>query len=291
MTWRRFRSAIALAIIVGACAFAGSAVAQFATRDVLLQSAVSAIGNGTAAIATGYSLIGVQVTNPSGTPTFTIQFSASIDGSTYVATACRPVGGGALVTTASAPGAWRCNVAGAKNFRAHITAYTGPGTITAVGSLTGGGLVDTGENVPDGSQTVNQGGTWTVQAAHQGGVWNVNHVSSVTHVGGVVAAPFYWQAHTYSQVGQASTVATTSGPTSRYALQVGVTRGSATGWYVHLTGSLDGNVFTKITAHEQSTGDGVTVFTTASSPARYFRSHLFGYTGDGLLMVHVLGMQ
>ena len=36
--------------------------------------------------------------------------------------------------------------------------------------------------------TAQQGGTWTVQAAHQGGQWNVAHVTSVTHIQGTVTA-------------------------------------------------------------------------------------------------------
>ena len=175
--------------VLGALIVTSAALAQLAARDVLLQSAAGGNGNGTAANTTGYTLIGVQVTNPSGTPTFTVNFESSVDGSTYVATVCRPVGGGVLVTTTTTTGAWRCNVSGAKNFRGRISGYSGTGTITVVASVIQSGLVDTGENVPDGSQTVNQGGVWTIQAAHQAGVWNLNHVSSVTHMAAASPLP------------------------------------------------------------------------------------------------------
>ena len=35
---------------------------------------------------------------------------------------------------------------------------------------------------------VSQSGSWTIQAVHQGGNWNVAHVTSVTHISGVITA-------------------------------------------------------------------------------------------------------
>ena len=333
---------------------------QSPIRSYLLQNAAAANASGLVAHAAGFSIAGVQIAHPAGaTPTFTANFESSLNDIHYTATLCQPVGGTTLATTATAIGQWRCNVAGSAWFRARISGYSGAGAVTILATLLGSDpVIGLAENAPQGSQTVNQGGTWTIQASHQGGQWNIDkvshvtsvmahvigtvtiegrgsagtsaggvvsvqgvasgtalaasasqsgtwtiqaahqggswtlaHVTSVTHVAGVVDRPSYTQAHLFSTIGLGSTVAAVNGPVKSYTIQAAITRGTSASWYVHLQGSLDGNSFTSIVKHEQSSGDGQAVFSGATLyPARYLRVHLTGFSGDGLLSVHVMGM-
>lgn len=285
---------VALALVV--CLAIGLpylAWAQLPVSTYLLQNAATGNSDGLVAHAAGFGLANVQIAHPAGaTPTFTATFEQSANDTHYVATLCQPVGGTALASTATATGQWRCNVAGALWFRTRISGYSGPGAITAIATLLGGNpVLGLAENAPQGSQTVNQGGTWTIQAAHQGGTWTLAHVTSVTHVAGVVDRPSYTNFHLFSTIGLSGTASFTSGPAKAYAIQAAITRGTSASWYVHLQVSLDGNSFTSIVKHEQSSGDGQAVFSgTTFYPARYLRAHVTGFSGDGLLWVHVLGM-
>ena len=162
------RSRTLVAAVLGLLLGAWPSSAQYPTSSVILQSAVSANGNGSNAAATGFPLIGVQATTSGGPPTFTLNFEVSIDGSTFVATLCRPVGSTAQVTTSTAAGEWRCPVAGARFFRARVSGYAGSGTITVLGVLIAGG-----SNQVD---------------ALQSGEWTLAHITSVTHV--AAASPF-----------------------------------------------------------------------------------------------------
>lgn len=125
-----------LAILLTALTAAG----QSQTIDVKLQSAASADGNGTVATVAGYQTAGIQITQ-SSSPTYTVNFEGSVGGSTYAAVACRPSTGGTDVTTATAAGVWRCNVAGLRQFRARISGYAGSGTITVHAVFMAGGEV------------------------------------------------------------------------------------------------------------------------------------------------------
>jgi hypothetical protein len=64
---------------------------------------------------------GLQIT---GTFSATITFRSSIDGVNFVDTGLTPISGGAVVTSATAPGLWRSSAGGIKLFRAIVTSYT-----------------------------------------------------------------------------------------------------------------------------------------------------------------------
>lgn len=82
---------------------------------------------------------GVQVT---GTWTGTLTFEGSVDGTTYVAMAATPVVGGSTVSTTTANGLWRCNVAGLQAMQVRgSAAMTGTAVVTIVASLYGAGGV------------------------------------------------------------------------------------------------------------------------------------------------------
>jgi len=97
-----------------------------------LQDAAAATGNGAAMNVTGRARLGLQLT---GTFVATVTFEATIDGATWVALALTPAGGGAAVTTATAPGLLAAAVSGFSQFRARISAYTS-GSITVLALAT-----------------------------------------------------------------------------------------------------------------------------------------------------------
>jgi hypothetical protein len=100
----------------------------------VFQDAASATGNGTALGVAGWSTIGLQVVI---SDTATVTFEATADDSNWVSAVCTSIAStsGALVTSATASGLFKCNVAGMTQFRARISSYTG-GTVTAKGLLT-----------------------------------------------------------------------------------------------------------------------------------------------------------
>lgn len=67
------------------------------------------------------SAIGIQLT---GTFSGTVVVEGSNDASTWVALAMSPWGGGADVTSVTAPGGWRVNSSGLRLVRIRISAYT-----------------------------------------------------------------------------------------------------------------------------------------------------------------------
>jgi hypothetical protein len=89
--------------------------------------------------AHAYAVAGVQVT---GTWTGTLTFEGTADGTTYVAMAATPVVGGASVSTATAGGLWRCNIAGLAGMRLRgSAAITGTAVVTIVAGPFGSGGV------------------------------------------------------------------------------------------------------------------------------------------------------
>ena len=93
------------------------------------QDAVSATGNGTAAIVNGFGSIAFQIT---GTFSATITFEASVDGTNY-ATIAVIDSDGDRVTSATSAGLYRADIAGYKSVRAPA-AWTS-GTSVTVKSL------------------------------------------------------------------------------------------------------------------------------------------------------------
>lgn len=122
---------------------AGSLVAQFASRDVILQNAAAANGNGTTADSRGYSTIAVQIVIPTGASpaAFTVNFEQSLNNNHFTATLCLPLTNGAPATSATTASHWRCNISGSIKFRARISGYTGPGAISAFGLMMAGGTL------------------------------------------------------------------------------------------------------------------------------------------------------
>ena len=88
------------------------------------QTRTSITGSGQSAVidTSDAKFVGVQLT---GSFTATITFQTSIDGTTWVDTGVTPAAGGAVVTSATAPGLWLGTVNAATNFRATATAFTG----------------------------------------------------------------------------------------------------------------------------------------------------------------------
>lgn len=79
------------------------------------------------------SAVTVQIT---GTFTATIQFEATLDGSTWVSIGASPVVTGAEVSSTASTGIWQVNVAGLLGFRARASAYTsGTAVVTLQASV------------------------------------------------------------------------------------------------------------------------------------------------------------
>lgn len=65
--------------------------------------------------------VGVQI---EGVFVATLEFEASIDGTNFHALAMTPIGGGAAVTSASAPGLFTAPAGGYQKFQVRATAFT-----------------------------------------------------------------------------------------------------------------------------------------------------------------------
>lgn len=80
------------------------------------------------------------------------------------------------------------------------------------------------------------------------------------------------------------------GPNKSFSIQVKGTGTAAGSWSVTLEGSNDGVNFTTIATH--SSGDGSTVFTTATWPCMYFRSNCGSLTLNTAtnIVVSIMGM-
>jgi hypothetical protein len=89
--------------------------------------------------ARNYDVAGVGVT---GTWTGTLTFEGSVDGTNYVAMAATPLVGGAVVSTTTGNGAWRCNLAGLAAMRLRgSAAMTGTAVVTIMAAPFGMGGV------------------------------------------------------------------------------------------------------------------------------------------------------
>lgn len=100
-----------------------------AARYGYLQSAATQTGSGQVVKILGQSMVSFNV---SGTFVGTVEFEATtnpLDTTTWISVPCTPLSGGATVTNATAPGIWRCDVAGLGNLRARVSAYTS-GSVT-----------------------------------------------------------------------------------------------------------------------------------------------------------------
>lgn len=84
----------------------------------------------------GAGAVGVQLT---GTFTGTLQFEASINGSTFVALNMLPSNSTTAATSATAAGAWSGNCGGYRIFRVRASAWTSGTASVALSSAVSGG--------------------------------------------------------------------------------------------------------------------------------------------------------
>lgn len=106
-------------------------MAQFG-KTYTLQSGATATGAGTAIDVSGASRIGVQIT---GITTATVTFQGTIDGTNWVAVGLPAAATGTVASAPTADGVWFGPIAGFRQFRANVTAYTS-GTIVVTAFLT-----------------------------------------------------------------------------------------------------------------------------------------------------------
>ena len=97
-----------------------------------LQSAATGTGAGTAVDVSGAARIGVQIT---GITTATVTFQGTIDGTNWVTVGLPAAATGTIASAPTADGIWFGPIAGLRQFRANITAYT-TGTITVTAFVT-----------------------------------------------------------------------------------------------------------------------------------------------------------
>jgi hypothetical protein len=84
----------------------------------------------------GLGAVGLQL---AGTFTLTVQFEATVDGETFVGLNMLPSNSATAVSSTTAAGAWRANVAGYRLVRARVSAFTsGSANATFLAASTGG---------------------------------------------------------------------------------------------------------------------------------------------------------
>lgn len=89
--------------------------------------------------AHAYAVTGIQVT---GTWTGTLTVEGTVDGTNFATLAATPAAGGAAVTTTTANGLWRCNIAGMQSVRLRgSAAMTGSAVVTIIAAPFGSGGV------------------------------------------------------------------------------------------------------------------------------------------------------
>lgn len=104
-------------------------------KNIVMQSAAVATGNGTAAANSDgngiFKLASIQI---KGITTATVTFEVTIDGTNWVAIKFTDVTTGTAATTATADGIFTADISGMAQLRARISAWTS-GAITATGIL------------------------------------------------------------------------------------------------------------------------------------------------------------
>jgi len=109
------------------------------SKQVTMQSAAGATGDGTVLVCEGMAVVRFQV---SGTFVGTVTFETSINETNWDALECANQSDGSVATTATATGTYKGDIAGCKLVRARVSAWTS-GTITVVGlavAVGGGGV-------------------------------------------------------------------------------------------------------------------------------------------------------
>jgi len=106
------------------------------TYLVTLQDAAAATGNGTAMLATGYSVLAFQV---SGTFVGTVTFEGTVDNTNWVSLQAMNSANGTVATTATAAGVYVAFVGGFSQARARVTWTSGTSVTVKGQALAGGG--------------------------------------------------------------------------------------------------------------------------------------------------------
>ena len=149
-----------------------------------LQSAAIATGNGTAATTLGYATVSVDIVSTATSYTL-IPEVLFVAGGTYRTATCYDLTG-ASATSYSNGGStnFRCNIVGAVNFRARISAITaGAGSVTVVGrSVSGGNVLPTGGGGVTPTTCTNQ----FIQSIAANGVGTCDSVVLTTDVSGIL---------------------------------------------------------------------------------------------------------
>lgn len=100
------------------------AIPGAATDLETLQNAATTNANGSELEVLGHSIVVFEVSK-TGSPTFTVNFEGSIDGTTYVALECQTILDGTKVTTATAVGQFRSDCSGLQSVRARTSGVSG----------------------------------------------------------------------------------------------------------------------------------------------------------------------
>jgi hypothetical protein len=129
--------------------------------------ALGALNNAVTVTSTVGPWSDVNIQLASGTsPSLTVTFESSVDGTTYNARVCRQTDltGALSTTTTTFPSEWRCNGAGMNNFRVRVSSYTSGSTTANMRASEGVGPVFLNAPLPTGSNII--GIVTTDQTAH-----------------------------------------------------------------------------------------------------------------------------
>lgn len=80
---------------------------------------------------------GVSTILITGTFVATLEFEASVDGTTYVSINANPMPTGVAVTNATAAGTWRIQSSGFRNLRVRTSGYTSGSAVVTINSTEG----------------------------------------------------------------------------------------------------------------------------------------------------------
>lgn len=146
-----------------------------AVNDVTATGDLTATGSVTTATLNGSTAVGIYIF---GTWVATVQFEASIDGTTYFSVNALPITGGALVTSTTGNGQWQVNSGGYANVRARVSAYTSGTVSIRLRSSTGPGLISLATALPTGTNTIG-----ALSANQSVNVAQINGVTTTTDNG------------------------------------------------------------------------------------------------------------
>ena len=205
------------------------------SRDVIMQNAAGATGNGAVIDVRGLAGAAFQV---SGTFSGTVTFEATVDGSNWVSLQVANIADGSVGTTATAAGIYQAGVAGLTKVRARVSAWVS-GSITVRGFVAevGGGLsfadidvaaseeVTIGGSLPAGTNNI---GDVDIASALPAGTNNIGDVDVLSiaagsnTIGGVTDEGEGWtSSYTYTTSANMTSAADiTAAPTAGQKIKV-----------------------------------------------------------------------